>query len=83
VAEAEPRPAVEQRGVVGRHRRVVAGQAALPPVGRDGGVQVAHRLGVGDRVTGALDEHVRPPDRLGPRHGDEVAGELAARERRD
>ena len=50
-------------GIGRRHDGVVAGGALLDPAARGEPVQVAHRLGLGHRVAGALDPAVGAPHR--------------------
>ena len=77
--EADPEPGVDDGRVVGRDEDVVAGRAGLDPAGGGVAVQVADDLRVGgiDRVPGALDPHVRAPQRR-PRRTEQVADDGAA-----
>ncbi len=64
VAEPEPEPRVDERGVGRRHHRVVRGEALRDPaLGRDG-VEVAHELRLRDGMARGVDPDVRAPARV-------------------
>src|SRR3954462_431738 len=77
LAEAQAPPRLEQRRVVRRRDDGVSRPVLLDPAGGSEGVEVAHVLGLLDRVAGAFDEHVRAPGGVFARGADEVAGEAA------